>query len=239
MLKCVKSINCTSWSILFWVKVSQNFNMTEKIQSNNSSCDSKHEKNPDFDLSNNASLPDWQDCFHAILSLSTRSTQELLAPSTGKAAGSWLELELTLGSGTHPVCAGGRGPLTAPQTPCRKLEPPAPVSWIFSKAVVEICLDHSWNLTKCVTSHYTWLCKTGAFYAFGRVVKQANRHEAAETSGERRVSWNKHVKDKRSDSGSHLPHKEKAWFSSQPWWRSTVWLSTYCHSDSGYKMCAC
>lgn len=67
------------------------------------------------------------------------------------------------GAGAHPglrhtscPCRWERrGPLTAPQTPCRKLEPPAPVSWIFSKAVVEICLDHSWNLTKCVTSHYT------------------------------------------------------------------------------------
>lgn len=53
--------------------------MTDKIQSSNSHCDSEQETNPDFDLSNNDSLPDRQGCISAVLSLqlrlNTRSTQ--------------------------------------------------------------------------------------------------------------------------------------------------------------------
>lgn len=67
--------------------------MTDKIQSNNSHCDSEQETNPDFDLSNNASLPNWQGCISAVLSLrlrlSTGSTQREALEHSDAAGGGW------------------------------------------------------------------------------------------------------------------------------------------------------
>lgn len=156
MLKCVKGINCTSWSILFWVKVTQNFNMTDKIQSSNSSCDSGQEKSPDFGLSNNASLFDWQGCFCAILSLTTWSTQGA-AGSQFRGSSWW-----PVGVGAHPGLSPTsephgwerRGCPTSPPTPWSRKELSASVLLICFEAAMEISLDHFWHWPKHVTFQY-------------------------------------------------------------------------------------